>query len=76
MRFRSAFSLALLSLVVQVSAAAQAPAPAVDVERIGPQVGQKVPDFDLPDQNGRRWTLKSLMGREGLMLVFFRSADW
>jgi len=42
----------------------------------GPPVGAKVPDFDLVDQNGQRHTLSSLMGPKGLMLVFFRSADW
>ena len=42
----------------------------------GPPAGAKVPDFSLPDQNGQRHTLSSLMGPKGLMLVFFRSADW
>jgi hypothetical protein len=55
------------------SARAQAP---VDVEKIGPQVGARVPDFSGVDQRGRTQTLESLMGREGLMLVFNRSADW
>jgi hypothetical protein len=55
------------------SAWAQAP---VDVEKIGPQVGARVPDFSGVDQRGRTQTLESLMGREGLILVFNRSADW
>lgn len=55
------------------SAAAQTP---VDVEKVGPQVGARVPDFSGTDQRGRTQTLESLMGREGLMLVFSRSADW
>lgn len=42
----------------------------------GPAVGQKVPDFSLPDENGRRSTLHQLMGSRGLLLVFLRSADW
>jgi hypothetical protein len=42
----------------------------------GPEVGAKVPDFKLSDQNGTNRTLKSLLGPKGLMLVFFRSADW
>jgi hypothetical protein len=49
---------------------------AVNVQKLGPQVGQRVPDFKLADQHGKTWTLQSLMGREGAMLVFFRSADW
>jgi cytochrome oxidase Cu insertion factor (SCO1/SenC/PrrC family) len=48
----------------------------VDVARLGPQVGERVPDFTLTDQNGKSWTLPSLMGPNGAMLVFFRSADW
>jgi peroxiredoxin len=47
-----------------------------DVQKLGPQVGTRVPDFSLPDQHGQTRTLQSLMGPKGLMLVFFRSADW
>ena len=35
-----------------------------------------VPEFGAVDQFGRALTLQTLMGRDGLMLVFFRSADW
>jgi peroxiredoxin len=35
-----------------------------------------VPDFSLADQAGKTWTLQSVMGPKGAMLVFFRSADW
>ncbi len=42
----------------------------------GPAVGAQVPDFALPDQDGHTRSLRSLMGSKGLMLVFFRSADW
>ena len=48
----------------------------VDVSALGPQIGERVPDFNLPDQFGRMWTLPSIMGPRGAMLVFFRSADW
>ena len=48
----------------------------VDLSRLGPQVGERVPDFTLPDQAGQTWTLESLMGPNGAMLVFVRSADW
>jgi len=47
-----------------------------EVTRLGPQVGDVVPDFTLPDQTGRERTLESLMGPQGLVLVFYRSADW
>ena len=48
----------------------------VDVTKLGPQVGEKVPDFSLSDQRGQIRTLASLMGPKGLVLVFNRSADW
>lgn len=48
----------------------------VDLSKLGPQVGERVPDFNLQDQNGKSWTRESLMGPKGAMLVFFRSADW
>lgn len=55
----------------------QPPQPAApDVQRLGPQVGSRVPDFSLTDQNGELQTLRSVMGPKGAMLVFFRSADW
>jgi hypothetical protein len=49
---------------------------AVDVGRLGPQVGDRVPSFILQDQRGQPRTLSSLMGPKGAVLVFFRSADW
>ena len=48
----------------------------VGVEKLGPQVGAKVPSFSLTDQAGRSQTLQSVMGPKGAILVFFRSADW
>jgi peroxiredoxin len=47
-----------------------------DVQKLGPQVGSRVPEFTLVDQRGQSRTLASLMGPHGVMLVFFRSADW
>ena len=44
--------------------------------KTGPNVGQQIPAFSAPDQEGRNQTLKSIMGPKGAMLVFFRSADW
>lgn len=52
------------------------PQAAPDVNTLGPQVGARLPDFSLPDQQGRTQTLSSLMGPKGLVLVFNRSAEW
>jgi peroxiredoxin len=46
------------------------------VSKLGPQLGERVPDFSLKDQNGNTQTLRSIMGRRGVVLVFLRSADW
>jgi hypothetical protein len=48
----------------------------LDLSALGPQVGERVPDFSLQDQNGQVQTLQSIMGPNGAMLVFVRSADW
>jgi hypothetical protein len=63
-------------LAAALAAAIAAQEPAVDVQKIGPQVGDRVPDFALPDQQGHTRSLESLMGPKGAVLVFFRSADW
>lgn len=61
-------------LFVGVTLAAQSPT--VDLERKGPKVGERVPDFSGVDQFGATQTLKSALKADGAMLVFFRSADW
>jgi hypothetical protein len=47
-----------------------------DAASVGIQAGAKAPAFELSDQSGRKRALASLMERRGLVLVFFRSADW
>jgi len=44
--------------------------------KTGPAVGQTIPSFSATDQDGRTQTLQSIMGPNGAMVVFFRSADW
>ena len=43
---------------------------------LGPQVGQALPAFEATDQAGKPRDFASLKGPNGLVLVFFRSADW
>ena len=77
--FALPFVALLAGLAVHASDARQASSPArtkIDVSRLGPQVGERVPSFRLPDQTGTSRTLASIMGPKGAMLVFFRSADW
>ena len=72
-------ALLLVAALAVPPVAAQSPTATstkIDVSKLGPQVGERVPDFSLPDQNGKTQTLQSIMGAKGAVLVFVRSADW
>jgi hypothetical protein len=71
--------------VLKIMAAGERPDPQLwsefvaaqnDDGQTGPKIGEKVPDFTLPDQRGKQRSLKELMGPSGLLLAFTRSADW
>jgi peroxiredoxin len=68
---RSAGAFALLILAAgPLSVAASA-------EDLGPPIGSVAPDIGTRlDQTGRPHRLADLMGKNGLVLFFFRSADW
>ena len=55
----------VLALVLGATMTAQAAAP---------NVGDKAPDFSLPDQNGKQVSLKDLQGKI-VVLFFFPKAD-
>ena len=77
-KFVCAFLLAsacCLSVSVAAFGAQQSPAK-INIKQLGPQVGEKAPDFDLQDQSGKSWSRDSVMGPKGVVLVFYRSADW
>lgn len=42
----------------------------------GPEVGAKVPSFQGTDHLGKDRNFDDLSGDNGLLLLFFRSADW
>jgi peroxiredoxin len=69
------YAVLVLSMVVTTSARAQN-VRKINVGKLGPQVGEMVPDFNLSDQLGKKRTLQSVMGPKGAMIVFYRSADW
>ena len=76
MRMRRAAAAVLAgALASTFGIGAQSRAP-IDIARLGPQVGERVPDFSLRDQSGATRTLQSVLGGRGAMLVFIRSADW
>jgi len=42
----------------------------------GPEIGDRIPDFAAPDQNGVRRSFDDIKGPNGALVFFFRSADW
>ena len=66
----------LLTGFLALPVSAQQNPPSIDVGQLGPQVGDQIADFRLEDQQGRAWTLDSIMGPNGAMLEFSRSVDW
>ncbi len=42
----------------------------------GPEIGETIPDFEAYDQNGNLVSLGDVMGPNGAVVVFHRSADW
>jgi peroxiredoxin len=46
-------------------------------EELGPSIGIRAPDIGTRlDQTGKPRTFDDVMGKNGLVLMFFRSADW
>jgi hypothetical protein len=68
---RTALALAACIGLITI-VAAQTP----DPQSLGPKIGERVPEFSLPDQHGAIRSLRSTLGPKGAVLVFFRSADW
>jgi cytochrome oxidase Cu insertion factor (SCO1/SenC/PrrC family) len=54
----------------------EAPGATVPIEKRGPPLGAIAPEIRLQDQSGREQTLATLSGKNGLVLLFVRSADW
>jgi cytochrome oxidase Cu insertion factor (SCO1/SenC/PrrC family) len=67
----------LLTAVLAAQSARLHPVPDLDKNmKTGPSVGERIPSFQLPDQNGVPRTFANLRGPKGLVLLFVRSADW
>ena len=73
---RGAFAAGLMVAGLGAGSHAMQSRTPIDVASLGPQVGERVPDFSLPDQHRRERTLKSILGPNGAILLFHRSADW
>ena len=72
--------LSILCAVIGAALFALTAGPSLPVnaaEDLGPAIGARAPDIGSPpDQTGAPRTLQSLTGQNGLVLFFFRSADW
>jgi hypothetical protein len=42
----------------------------------GPEIGERLPDWDLPDAYGRRFDYHADRGSAKSVVVFYRSAVW
>lgn len=63
--------------VVAATALAMAGTVAIAAENIpGPAVGEAIPAIKAVDHEGATRDFSSLAGERGLVLLFFRSADW
>jgi hypothetical protein len=73
-----------LSIIERDEAGFEAPAPLGHPGRrglplghgTGPEVGERLPDFDLPDHTGRRVRFHEDRGDAKAAVVFFRSVVW
>jgi hypothetical protein len=44
--------------------------------KTGPAVGERIPEFAAPDQNGKLTRFQDVKGPKGAVILFHRSADW
>ncbi len=65
-----------LALLAAAALLSTASATAQTQPRAGPEVGARAPAFEASDQSGAARTFEDLAGENGLLLLFFRSADW
>ena len=80
-RWLTGLAATLALSVVALSASAQenflTEVPAMSVGMVsGPEIGERIPEFEAYDQNGNVVSLDDVMGPNGAMVVFHRSADW
>lgn len=52
------------------------PAISLSARDYGPPLGTRMPQFNLPDQDGKMHSLNSLITGKGAVILVYRSADW
>ncbi|MBK5267617.1 MAG: redoxin domain-containing protein [Acidimicrobiia bacterium] len=50
--------------------------PEVDFSVVGPRIGERFPDLELPNQSGEMIDLHEYRAGRSAMINFHRSADW
>ena len=50
--------------------------PATDDYAKGPEIGEQLPDFTLPDQHGNAVTFSEASAGQKALVTFHRSARW
>lgn len=68
--------IALFNVTAQAQEVFDRPDPLDENIKTGVAVGEKIPEFEALDQNGKRWDFEAIKGPGGAVLLFFRSADW
>lgn len=63
------------AFLLTVAAVLAVPALAASI-KVGPQVGSKAPPITATTLAGKPAAMASMAGKNGLVLVFFRSAEW
>lgn len=76
MSLRAATLLLLLAAPMAAQDVFDTPDPLDDDFVTGVAVGEKIPDFAIPDRNGKPWNFDAIKGPKGALLLFYRSADW
>ena len=74
--WKELLAITALALMVAVPVIAYETGDAAPDEMTGIQVGDKVPDFTLKDQNGVEQNLNDLLKEGTVALMFYRSAYW
>lgn len=64
------------NIVAQEAPVFDRPSPMTENWTTGPEVGERIPDFQGVDQNGVVRSFNDIKGPNGAYIVFQRSADW
>ena len=47
-----------------------------DGMKTGPAIGEIIPEFQAENQNGKLTSFRDIVGPNGALILFHRSADW